>query len=146
MLIGIVAPGMAGSRDGTLLLVLEHTVDVFSRDDVRLFSLFVKGSERQRFSLVSDGDIFVGIQGNGDRRFAHGQGRAVDLDLIDNVLKLEGQVVGEDAGFSPGKDMGEILGSGKRPMGIKRALRLDCEAGIEVDHEIRQEGIARLPI
>ena len=137
---------MIRSGESTLIMVFEGTVDLFCRDDFGLFSLFVKGSERQRYAFVSDGDIFMGIDGKGDRSFAHGQGRAVDLDLIDNIMELEGQVVGEGAGFSPGEDMGEVLGFGKRPMGIIGALRLNCEAAIEIVDEFREEGVARFPV
>ena len=93
---------MVGGRDGTLVLVLEDTIDVFSRDDFGLFGLFVEGGERQGIAFVEDRDILVGIQGNSDGSFTHGVGRAIHLDLVDEMVELQGQVVGESAGFAPG--------------------------------------------
>ena len=95
---------MVGGRDGTLVLVLEDTIDVFSRDDFGLFGLFVEGGERQGIAFVEDRDILVGIQGNSDGSFTHGVGGALELDLVDDLSELEGQVVGEDPGFPPGED------------------------------------------
>ena len=97
---------MIWSRDSRLLLVLEDTIDVFSRDDFGLFGLFVEGGEGQGIAFVEDRDILVGIQGNGNGGFTHGVGRALDLDLVDHISELEGQVVGESAGFAPGEDPG----------------------------------------
>ena len=95
---------MVGGRDGTLVLVLEDAIDVFSRDDFGLFGLFVEGGERQGFAFIEDRDILVGIQGNSDGGFAHGVGGAIELDLIDDLSELEGQIGGEDPGFAPGED------------------------------------------
>ena len=93
---------MVGGRDARLLLVLEDTIDVFSRDDFGLFGLFMEGGERQGFAFVEDRDVLVGIQGNSDGSFTHGVGRAIELDLVDDLSELEGQVVGEDPRFPPG--------------------------------------------
>ena len=42
------------------------------------------------------------IDRDGDDRLAHGVGRAIHLDLVDEVVELQGQVVGESAGFALG--------------------------------------------
>ena len=95
---------MIGGRDGTFVLVLEDTIYVFSRDDFGLFGLFVEGGKGQGFAFAEDLDILVDIHGNSDGSFTHGVGRAIELDLVDDLSELEGQVVGEDPGFPPGED------------------------------------------
>jgi hypothetical protein len=137
---------MIGSWDSAGFEIFEHGVDVFGLDDIGLLGLFMEGGEREGVALVGDGDVIVGIQGNGDWGFAHGVGRAIDLDLVDDLSELEGQVFGEDARLLPGKDLGQVLGFGKGAMSIMGTFRLNSEAGIEIVDEFREEGIASFPV
>ena len=50
-----------------------------------------------------------GILADGDLGIAQGIGGAIGLDLVDDFLELEGQVLGEGAGFLPGQDLGQIF-------------------------------------
>lgn len=87
---------MVRARDGPGAQIFEHTIHMFALDDLGLFGLFVESSEREGMALVRDGYVFMGIQGDGYGGVAHGIRGAVDLDLVDDLSELEGQVIGKD--------------------------------------------------
>ena len=143
---GVVAPGMVGRRDGTGLQVFEHAVDVFGLDDIGLLGLFVESGEREELAFVVDGDVIAGIQGDGDGGIAQGIRGAVNLDLVDDLSELNGQVFGEDVLLLPGKDLSQVVGFGKGAMSIMGRSGLNGEAAVEIVDEYWEEGIASFPI
>ena len=106
----------------------DHRIELLGIDNLRLFGLSVEDGVVQRFALVEDGEVFLGIQANRDSCMAQGIGRALGLDLVDYFAKLEGQVFRERACFLPGQDLVEIVLVCKRAMGIQVTARLDCKA------------------
>ncbi len=137
---------MIGAWDSSRFQVFEHAVHVFGWNDLRLFGLAVVSGIGQGLAFVEDTDFAVDIDGNSDDRLAHGVGGTIDLDLIDGMVKLQGQVFRERAGFAPGENVSQVIGLGEGPVGIHRTPGLDGEAAVEIVHEFRQVGIACLPI
>ena len=90
-------------------LVLEGEVDLFGVYDFGLFGLLVKNGVIQWLALVEDGNVFLCVQADRDRRMSHGVSGALGLDLVDDLLKLEGQVLGECACFLPGQDASQVI-------------------------------------
>ena len=73
---------------------------------------------------------------------AHGVSGARGLDLVDDLLELEGQVLGEQAGFLPGEDASEVILGCEWAMGIVSASGRNCETLVEIGDEFGQVGIA----
>ena len=82
-------------------LVEKHLVDLLGLHDFGLFGLLVEDGVVQGFAFVEDGDIFLIIQANRYSSIAHGVGRVLGLDLIDNLVELQGQVLGENTHLLP---------------------------------------------
>ena len=139
-------PGMIGSGLVSLALIEEGLVDLFGLHDFGLFGLLVKNGVVQGFAFIEDGDVSLIIQADSHRRIAHGVGGALGLDLVDDLVKLQGQVLGENACLLPGEETGGVVLRGERAMGVILASGLDCKAAIEIVHEFWQEGIACLPV
>ena len=68
-------------------------VDLLGVDNFRLFGLLVKDSVVQRFALVEDRQVVMPIQADSDSGVAQGIGWTFRLDLIDYLVKLDGQVL-----------------------------------------------------
>lgn len=83
-------------------LVHEGKVNLLGLNDIGLFGLFVEDSVVVRLTLVEDGDVILSVQADHHGGMAHRIGGAFGLDLIDDLLELEGQVLGENARFLPG--------------------------------------------
>lgn len=93
----------------SLALILESKVQAFCFNDLSLFGLFVKDGVRQRFVLVEQSDIAGGILADSQLGLAQGVGWAFGLDLVDDLLKLDSQVLGEGANFLPGQDLCQMI-------------------------------------
>ena len=109
---------MIGSRFGRQSLLLESQVKLFGRHDFCLLGLLVVNGVRQRFAIIQDGDVFLGIETNGDLGIAQGIGGAFGLDLVDGLVELEGQVFGEGTSFLPGENASQIVFGGEGAMSI----------------------------
>ena len=96
------APGVIRSR---FVGFAHKRIESLGIDDLRLFGLSVEDGVIQWFAFVEDGEVFLGIQANGDGGMAQGIGGAFGLDLVDRFTKLDGQVFGEDTRFLPGQDL-----------------------------------------
>lgn len=129
----------------SITLAAENQVQLLSLHDFSLFSLFVENGVVKRLTFVEDGYVSLGIQT--DRRCGMTQGvsGSFGLDLIDNLVELEGEVLGENACLLPGQDLGKVILCGERAMSIVGASGLGCKALVEVVHELRQVGIACFP-
>lgn len=130
------APGMIGSGDGRGSDFVERLVEMFSRDDLRLPGLLVEDGERQRFAIIQDEDLFVGIDTNGDLGIAQSIGRAFRLDLVDGLVKLKSEVFGEGTRFLPGENAGQLIFGGQRAMGIDITSGLFGETLVEICQEL----------
>ena len=60
------APGMIGTRNGWGSLFLERLVKVFGRHNLGLSGLLVEDGEGQRFAIIQDGDVLVGVETDDD--------------------------------------------------------------------------------
>ena len=93
----------------SLALVEHGLIQVLGIDDFRLMLLLVKDGESQGFGLVEQGHLTVRIFADGDPGIAQGIGGAFGLDLVDDILELEGQVLREGARLLPGQDVGQVF-------------------------------------
>ena len=91
--------------------------------------------------LVEDGDNSLGVFAHGDGRIAQGVIWACGLDLIDDLVVLNGQVFGERTGLLIGEDNVQVFGLEQRAMGVMGAAGLHGKTLIEVFSELRQESI-----
>jgi hypothetical protein len=96
--------------------------------------------------LVEDGDNSFGVFAHGDGGLAQGVIWASGLDLIDDLVVLNGQVFGECTRLLVGEDQVQIFGLEQRAMGIMGAARLHCETAIVVCSELRQESIGVIQV
>jgi hypothetical protein len=92
----ILSPGVVIS--GTVGC-LDFVVKGFGIDELRLAEGFAEGGEIKGFVLVKDGNVTMLILANDDGCFSEGIRGAVGLDLIDDIVVLHGQVLGDGAGF-----------------------------------------------
>ncbi len=135
---GLATPGVgwrAGLAGWSGLGLLDGVVDAFFviQGDGR----FALGQEapRQVAALVQDGDGGTV------------QAIALALELILAVFELEGQVPGEGAGLVQAEDEGQLPSAVQHgPMGINRAWWGEGETGVEVGHELGQEGVGGVDV
>ena len=59
--------------------------------------------------FAADGDGALGIFADGDFGVAQGVGGTQGLDLVDDLLELQGQVLGERAGFLPAENVVQVI-------------------------------------
>src|SRR5512133_4118495 len=117
--LAIGTPGMIGCRRPAL--GWQGKVELFGRDNLRLFGLLFVNRIRQRFGIIQDQNVFLSIQTTCDLSIAQSIGGAIGLDLVNDLLKLEGKIFGQAAGLLPGENVGEIVLGGEGTMGIDRA-------------------------
>ena len=82
----------------------------FGINDLGLVDRFVEGGEIERLVFVADIDLAKMIFMDGDFGLSQGIVRSLRLDLIDDILVLDGQVFGDRSGFLPGQDQVEVFG------------------------------------
>jgi len=63
---------------------------VFALDDFGLFGLAVIGGVGEGLALIKNADLALEIDRDSDDRLAHGVGGTIHLDLIDEVMELQG--------------------------------------------------------
>ena len=136
------APGMIGSWLGRQALGLEGEVQLFGRDNLSLPGLLFVNAVRQGFAIIQDRDFFLGVDTNEHLGFAQSIRGAVGLDLVDGLVKLQGEVLGKGASLLPGENSGEILFGGQGTMGIDGTSGFYRKALVEVLEELGQIGIA----
>ena len=107
----IAAPGMILGRTIGLGLIRggDLVIDGFGIDNGGLGDGFVERGEIEGLVIVVDGDLPQMIFMDGDFGIAQGIGRALRLDLVDDILVMDGQVFGDRAGLLPGEDQIEIF-------------------------------------
>src|SRR5512134_2311373 len=81
------APGMVRSRFGGEALFLEGAVELFGRDDLRLLGLMFVNRVGQRFAIIQDRKLVLGIEADSDLGVAQSIGGALGLDLGNGLVK-----------------------------------------------------------
>lgn len=84
-------------------------VYMFGLDHISLALLLVENGVIQRFAFVEDGDITLGILANRDLSFAQGIAGTCGLDLVDDLVVLNGEVLGDGASFMEREDEVEFV-------------------------------------
>ena len=120
---------------------LECLIEVFGLDDFGLAGELFEGGEGQGLVFVEDGDFSFGIFANGDLGIAQGVIWTVGLDLVDDLVTLNGQVFGEEAGVLAGKAQLQVFGWEQRAVGILGAAWGYGETAVEIFTKRRQESI-----
>ena len=133
---------MIGSWLGRQALGLEGEVQLFGRDNLSLPGLLFVNAVRQGFAIIQDRDFFLGVDTNEHLGFAQSIRGAVGSDLLDGLVKLQGEVFGKGARFLPGQNPSQIIFGGEGTMGIDRTSGFDCKPLVEVSDELWQIGIA----
>src|SRR5215211_4520301 len=86
---------MVRSRFGWQSFFLESQIKLFGRNNFGLLGLLVVNGEGQGFAIIQDRDVVLRIQTDGDLDIAQCVGGSLGLDLVNRLVKLEGQVFGE---------------------------------------------------
>ena len=89
---------MIGSRLVSLAPVDEDMIDLLGSDHFCLTFLLLENGVREWPGFVENTDAAIGLFAHGDGSLVEGIGRAIGLDLVDHVLELEGQVLGQGRG------------------------------------------------
>ena len=76
----------------------------FGIDDIRLMGKLVVDRVSEGAVFVEDGNFSLSILTDGHLSVAQGVIRTVRLDLVDDLIGLHGQVLGEGADFLVGQD------------------------------------------
>jgi len=125
----ITPPGVIGGRcPGGLDLVVEG----FAVSDFGLAGSLMVDGVGQGFVFVEDGDFSLGVLADSDFCIAQGVVWAAGLDLVDDVLELHGQVLGEGASFLVGQDDIQVIGFEQRPVSIMVAARCHRKTPVEI--------------
>ena len=118
---------------------------MFVVNNFSLPGLLVEYGELKGFVVVEYLDVVLRINADGNRCAAHGVVRTLSLDLVNNLVELDGQVITEDAVLLPGKNASQIVFACEWAMGIQAASWRNSEASIEIFDKFRQVGIASFP-
>ena len=132
----VVTPGMIGGRDGGGALFFEDAVEIFGVDNLGLVILFVEDAKFEWFGFVEQGNLASCVFANDDLGIAQGIGGALGLDLVDYLLELDGEVLGEQALFLPGQDLVEIFKACQGAVSIVLAARGHAKALIEIGDKL----------
>ena len=96
----------------------------------------VEDGKFKGLGFVENGYLTEGVLADGNLGIAQGISRAVGLDLVDHFLELQGQVLGEGAGFLPGQDVRQIFRGCERTMGIMLAAGRYAKTLVEFGDEL----------
>src|SRR4030065_1031037 len=96
--------------------------------------------------FVEDGDYSFGVFAHGDGSLAQGVIRAVGLDLVDDLVELDGQVLGERACFLMGENNIQVFGFEQRSVGVMGAAGLNGKTLGGVFAELGQESIGGIDV
>ena len=84
-------------------------VNIFAIDNFSLMLLLMEDGKFKMFGFVEDGHLPGGVFADSDLGIAQGIRRAVGLDLVNDLLELDGQVFGHNTGFLPGQDVSQVF-------------------------------------
>ena len=88
----------------------QAAVEMLGVDHRRLRGEFFEGGVGQPFVFVEDHDISLGIFTDRDGSFLQGVDGTFGLDLVNDLVILQGQVFGETGLLLLGQDPIEVLG------------------------------------
>ena len=88
----------------------QAAVEMLGVDHRRLRGEFFEGGVSKRFVFVEDQNLAFGIFTDRDGRFLQGVDGTLRLDLVDDLVVLQGQVFGEAGRLLPGQDPFEVVG------------------------------------
>ena len=132
-MVTIGAPGVVGSGLGGFGELIEFVIEGFGRDNFRLFVLFVIDAEVHGYALVEDRNLASGLLANSDLGFAQGVGGPLGKDLVDDLLVLHGEVLGENAGILKREELIELgLRQEQWAVGVMAASGLDGKTAVEI--------------
>ena len=92
--------------------------------------------------FVEDRDYSFGILANHDFGIAQGITWAVGLDLVDNLVGLDGQVFGERADLLMGQDEIQVFGLEQGAVCVMVAAGWYRKTAVEIFSKLGQIGIA----
>ena len=99
----IVSPGVVSSW--AVRLFVEMFINMFGLDHISLALLLVENGVLQRFAFVEDRDVSLSILTNSYLSIAQGIAWAGGLDLVDDLVVLDGEVFGYSASFLVREDL-----------------------------------------
>ena len=88
----------------------QAAVEMLGVDHYRLRGEFFEGGECKRVVFVEDHDLSLGIFTDRDGSFLQGVDGTFGLDLVNDLVVLQGQVFGEVRLLLPGQDPLEVVG------------------------------------
>lgn len=121
---------------------LELAIKGFVIDDFSLAGGILKEGVGEGDVFVEDGDFSLDILTGADLSIAEGIGGTIGLDLVDDLVELHGEVLGEGAVFLIIEDEVQVFGLKQGAVGVMTAAGCDGEAAVEVFSELTQIGIA----
>ena len=95
--------------------LLDIVIDGIGIYDLRLSDGFVESGKIERFLVIEDGDFTMGDLTDNYFGSAKGIGRAVGLDLVDDIVEMDGQILGDCAGLLPVPRLAVEQGNSDRP-------------------------------
>ena len=104
--LAILSPGMVGSW---WLGLLELQIEGFGSNHFSLARGLLEEAEFEGLVFVEDGDFSFWVFTNGDLRIAQSISWAVGLDLVDDLVELDGQVFGKISCFLVGQDLIQVF-------------------------------------
>ena len=117
--------------------LVEMGVELFGRHDFSLAGLSVEDGVVQGFAFVKDGDLTLRALGDGDLSFTQGITGALGVDLVDDLVVLEGEVLGNSSGLLEGEDQVKFfLGERQGAVSMMSTAGLDSKARIEIGYEL----------
>lgn len=83
---GVVRRGLVWDRHR---FRVDRFVEIFCKDHLGLFCLFVKNIVGHRLAFVKQGNTLFGIHANSNERVSHCIGGTLGLNLINHIFKLQ---------------------------------------------------------
>lgn len=88
---------------------LNDPVDIFGIDRSGLVGQFFVSGKSERFVFVENRDNSLCVFANGHLSIAQGIARVLGLDLINDLVELDGQVFGKQPGILMGQNEIEVF-------------------------------------
>ena len=110
---------MIGSRLVSLTPIDKDMIHLFGGDHFGLPQLFLEDGVSEFFAFIEDRDFALNILADSDLDIAQGVGGTVGLDLVDHVLELDSEVLGNGARLLPGEDLVKVVVFEQRTVNIQ---------------------------
>jgi hypothetical protein len=123
---------MIGGWYAGQVLSAQSAIHIFGIHNFSLMFLLVKDGKFKRLVFVEKGNLAGCIFTNRNLGIAQGVGRAFSLDLVNDLLELEGQVFGDRAYLLPAQDLRQVFQACQGSVSIMLAAGWHGKALIEV--------------